>query len=333
MRDEDKAEARKYFSTPLLFSIHEARGWNMKTLCFIALSPTTAPNLLKSPGVNPADLLAEQLDYRRAKTKRQIAGNLQVFVNALYVALTRAIRNVYLIESDTQHPLFELLEVKADGPVKVEVGQASLEDWQKKRANWSCKANKNKPTPSATRFSSKRRRRGRCRISQHTEQLLTKVFRDNAPGSKHRQPLVTNRPSAMTCPCWPIFAGTWQISSGEHVLRNDRCWFAKKLHGVFFAKLQRHSAPMRQTWRGTPAAGESHPLMAATAAGNLPLVDALLERGASLDARTHLAAPPCTGPCKKHFVTPNMPKGRLPRYTNAWPQPGGRQHGRAPGAH
>ena len=71
--------------------------------------------------------------------------------------------------------------------------------------------------PSATRFSSKRRRRGRCRIKPHTEQLLTKVFRDNRraanTGTLYEQAVCCRLARA-----GPIFAGTWQISSGEHVL-------------------------------------------------------------------------------------------------------------------
>jgi len=112
MRDEDKAEARKYFSTPLLFSIHEAKGLEYENIVLYRfVSDHRAEFTEITQGVNPADLLAEQLDYRRAKDKSDKSLEIyKFFVNALYVALTRAIRNVYLIESDTQHPLFELLE-------------------------------------------------------------------------------------------------------------------------------------------------------------------------------------------------------------------------------
>ena len=53
------------------------------------------------------------------------------FVNALYVALTRALRNVYLIESDTQNPLLSLLDLSVAGNIAINAQQSSLEDWQK----------------------------------------------------------------------------------------------------------------------------------------------------------------------------------------------------------
>lgn len=54
MRDEDKAEARRHFSTPLLFSIHEAKGWSTTTSCSTASSPTTGPSLPRSAGAWPS---------------------------------------------------------------------------------------------------------------------------------------------------------------------------------------------------------------------------------------------------------------------------------------
>jgi len=58
----------------------------------------------------------EALDYRRAKDEgdRSLEA-FKFFVNALYVALTRAVTNVYLVEDDPTHPLLGLLEVPFDG--------------------------------------------------------------------------------------------------------------------------------------------------------------------------------------------------------------------------
>jgi superfamily I DNA/RNA helicase len=108
MRDEDKAEARKHFATPLLFSIHEAKGLEYENIVLYRfISDHRAEFSEIVDGVEPADLAVDTLDYRRAKDKSDKSLEVyKFFVNALYVALTRAIRNVYVIESDTAHPLF-----------------------------------------------------------------------------------------------------------------------------------------------------------------------------------------------------------------------------------
>ena len=46
MRDEDKAEARKHFATPLLFSIHEAKGLEYDNICLLYTSPSPRDGLL-----------------------------------------------------------------------------------------------------------------------------------------------------------------------------------------------------------------------------------------------------------------------------------------------
>ena len=70
--------------------------------------------------------------YRRAKDKtdKSLEG-YKFFVNALYVALTRAVVNAWLVEDDPAHPLWQKLGVVfGDGGPQVLVAEASLEDWQ-----------------------------------------------------------------------------------------------------------------------------------------------------------------------------------------------------------
>ena len=153
MRDEDKVEARRHFATPLLFSIHEAKGLEYENIIlyrFISDHRAEFSDIVE--GVARADLAVETLDYRRAKDKSDKSLEVyKFFVNSLYVALTRAIRNIYIIESDTAHPLFALLDLSL-GQVRVEARQSTLGDWQKEHASWSCKASRNRPKRSVARF-------------------------------------------------------------------------------------------------------------------------------------------------------------------------------------
>jgi hypothetical protein len=132
MREEDKEAARAFFRTPLLFSVHEAKGLeyeNVILLNFISGQPARFEEIAR--GIDAADLDGE-LAYGRGKDKAD--KSLEIFkfyVNALYVAITRAIRRVYVIENDTMHPMACLLGFGATGTAtSVATQQSSREEWQ-----------------------------------------------------------------------------------------------------------------------------------------------------------------------------------------------------------
>ncbi len=134
LRDEDKAEARKAFRTPLLFSVHEAKGLEYPTtILYNVVSNNRATFQDICAGVSPEDLLHQDLEYRRAKDKSDKSLEIYKFyVNALYVALTRAVQRVILIESDVEHPLLRLLDVRAGSEQRpIEAQRSSRADWER----------------------------------------------------------------------------------------------------------------------------------------------------------------------------------------------------------
>lgn len=131
LRDEDKAAARAQFRTPLIFSVHEAKGLEYPHVVLLGLvSGQRAAYAEVCDGVTPQDLQVEELDYRRAKDKNDKSLELYKFyVNALYVAMTRAVQTLTLVESDTGHPLLRLLGLLA-GEVRSGAAPASTrEEW------------------------------------------------------------------------------------------------------------------------------------------------------------------------------------------------------------
>ena len=132
MRDEDKAAVRQFFDSPLLFSIQEAKGLeyeNVVLVNFVSNERASFQEIIS--GVSPEDLEAD-LEYMRARDKKDKSHEAyKFFINSLYVAVTRAVQKLYLIESDTEHPLIRMLGVKnARETVTVEVNQSSMEEWQ-----------------------------------------------------------------------------------------------------------------------------------------------------------------------------------------------------------
>ncbi len=111
LRDEDKAAARAHFRTPLVFSVHEAKGLEYpNVILFNLVSGNRAVYSDLCRDVVAADLEGDELDYRRAKDKADKSLELNKFyVNALYVAMTRAMEGLAVVEADVRHPLLGLL--------------------------------------------------------------------------------------------------------------------------------------------------------------------------------------------------------------------------------
>ena len=312
MRDEDKAEARRHFSTPLLFSIHEAKGLEYENIVLYRfVSDHRAEFTDIADGVAKADLAAEALDYRRARDKSDKSLEVyKFFVNALYVALTRAIKNLYVIESDTAHPLFGLLDLSV-GEVKVEARQSTLEDWQLEARKLELQGKqeqaeairrtilKQTPVPWPVFGESKMR------------ELLVKVFREQVPGGKLRQQLY----DYAACFDEPGLASALATEARFDVAGNfsqQRAMLARKTYvpyfGIRYKDILRqceqygleHRLPMNQT-----------PLMAAAAAGNVPLVEALLARGADRDAVDQYGGNALHWALREAFRDPQFAQGPL----------------------
>ena len=134
LAEAQKAEARQRFATPLVFSVAEAKGLEYESvILYDVVSSERARFREICEGIDARALGAEELTYARAKDKTDKSLEVyKFFVNALYVALTRAVETVYVVESDVHHPLLALLGVKCGEDVSsVAVSTSSLEDWQR----------------------------------------------------------------------------------------------------------------------------------------------------------------------------------------------------------
>jgi hypothetical protein len=132
LRQEDKAAARAAFTTPLLFSVQEAKGLEYENVVlFNVVSSAEAEFRACAAGVVATDGEAG-LAYARARDKADKSLEAYKFyVNALYVAMTRAVRSLLIVEREPEHPLWRLLDVRRKSD-ELELAQqeSSREEWQ-----------------------------------------------------------------------------------------------------------------------------------------------------------------------------------------------------------
>lgn len=282
MRDEDKTEARKHFATPLLFSIHEAKGLEYENIILYRfISDHRAEFTQIVEGVSKISLEADTLDYRRAKNKSDKSLEIyKFFVNSLYVALTRAIKNLFVLESDTAHPIFSLLGISVAGQVKVNAQQSSIEDWQKEARKLELQGKQEQAEAIRRTILKQTPPPWPVFNESWLKETLIKVFREQAPGGKPKQQLL----EYATYHEEPVLA-EWLITSAKfdaaRMFGNQLDTLGRKSYVPYFA----HN--FKEILRQCDQYGIEHrlqmnqtPLMAAAAAGNIPLVEALLERGA-----------------------------------------------------
>jgi len=133
MTQEEKAIARKIFKTPLLFSIHEAKGLEYDNIILVNFISNNSREFNQiAQGISKKDLEDESFTFSRGKDKADKSLDAYKFyINSLYVGMTRAIKNLYILETSKKHEiltLLDLVENKQQLNIKTEV--SSLDDWQ-----------------------------------------------------------------------------------------------------------------------------------------------------------------------------------------------------------
>jgi hypothetical protein len=297
LRDEDKPAARASFKTPLVFSVHEAKGLeypNIVLYRFVSAQRQAYAEVCA--GVDAADLAVAALDYRRAKDKQDKSLEIwKFYVNALYVAITRAVERVWMIESDTAHPLLALLDIRDSQVALGEPTKASSrEDWEREAHRLELQGKQEQA--EAIRQTILRTRPVPWPVWNEATiaPAIARALDPKEVSNKLRQQVLD-------------FA-LWHLQERYLVrMANDAHWntAADLLKHARDGRMQRAVAAIagrqlapwtKKTFKDVLAQCDQYgidhrgpydatPLMMAVQAGNLALVEALLERGADIEAR------------------------------------------------
>ena len=133
MHPEQKVQARCWFSTPLVFSVQEVKGLEYETvILYNMVSGVRQAFDDICEGISLADLEGESRYSRPRDRQDRSAEIYRFFINALYVAFTRATHNVYLVEQQVAHPLWRLLALThQEEQLNLQEEISSRDEWQK----------------------------------------------------------------------------------------------------------------------------------------------------------------------------------------------------------
>jgi hypothetical protein len=322
LRDEDKAAAKARLRTPLVFSVHEAKGLEYPhVVLFGLLSGQRAAYADVCDGVTPQHLERDELDYRRARDKSDKSMELYKFyVNALYVAMTRAVQTLTIVETDIGHPLLGLLGVKAGEAHAAATPASTKEEWAQEARKLELQGKEEQARAIREIFLQARPVPWRPWSRTLVEEQASLALDPANPSSKPRQRLFdyalwhgqqrwverlaqtpfplarglvedgsfhgvgTTLPRRLNLPQWE----QWEMHARRSVAaarqRHLQAYAAKNFKDLLRLCDQHgvdHATPIGAT-----------PLMLAARAGNGALVHALLQRGADADKRDEFGHSP-----------------------------------------
>ncbi|MEE9351472.1 MAG: AAA family ATPase [Thiotrichaceae bacterium] len=131
--DEMKPVAAKYFHTPLIFSIQECKGLEYENVILFNMVSNASQNFHEIALGVTTDILNNPVRYARNKDKTDKSlEKYKFFINALFVAITRAQVNLYWIEEKADHPLLNLFrhDESQGTTTHIEHHASSQEEWQ-----------------------------------------------------------------------------------------------------------------------------------------------------------------------------------------------------------
>ena len=131
--EELKPIAAKHFKTPLIFSIQECKGLEYENIILFNMISSAEQDFTELCNEVTTQTLEEPMSYSRNKDKTDKSlEKYKFFINALFVAVTRAQVNLYWIEEATKHPLLQLLNPSDSehSVTDIELYTSNVDEWQ-----------------------------------------------------------------------------------------------------------------------------------------------------------------------------------------------------------
>lgn len=312
LREQQKEEAKLYFNTPLVFSIYEAKGLEYENVILYNLITAEAKNFAEiSKGICSKDLEGD-LIYKRTKDKTDHSLDVYKFyINALYVAVTRAIRNIYFIEKEP-HPLLELLALQPTTELRsINIQESSIADWQKEMHRLELQGKQLQVEAIKSTILISKDVPWKVMSSKDLSQLKAKALDFNSPDKKARlllleHALVYNDQNLLSSLQELSFMPALKIQKSMGLL--ERAYFmgyTGSNYTLVIREIDKYGVDFRNQFNQTP-------LMVASYFGNFNLIKELLERGSNLRLTDNYGHNAWQIALRQAFNNPNFAKKKLP---------------------
>jgi hypothetical protein len=128
--EKSKNRVKKRLKTPLIFTISQAKGLEYKNvILFDFISDNSRKFYEITTDISKESLDIKSLKFARAKDKsNHELDKYKIYINALYVAFTRAIENLYIVENST-HEILNILDIIESKKEHIEAKISSTEEW------------------------------------------------------------------------------------------------------------------------------------------------------------------------------------------------------------
>ena len=284
MHPEQKGPAKAHFGTPLVFSIQEAKGLEYENIILYNFTSADESRFREiTQGVTQDDLLAEELSFARARDKSDKSLEIYKFhINALYVAITRAVKNIYLIEAAPKQRLFDLLGLRlAEGKLDLEAYGSSLEEWRAEAQKLEAQGKQEQADEIRSQILKQKAVPWEVLEGQALEDLERRAVEEGNRKAKlllFEYALVYHDQNRLNALVKAGFDPARHPEKGTKAL-NKKHYMAYELKhpGAVLRQCDQYGTDFRNPFNQTP-------LMIASRLGNAGLVDELVERGADTEA-------------------------------------------------
>ena len=282
MHPEDKAAARACFGTPLVFSVQEAKGLEYESIVLYNFTSEEEQRFREiTRGVRHDDLQRE-LTYARVKDKSDKSLEIYKFhINALYVAITRAVRNIYLIERTTQQLLFDLLYLRPSKQgLQLEKQDSSLDEWRMEAQRLELQGKQEQAEDIRSQILKQKPVPWEVLHGEVLEQLQHKAIEENNKKAKitlFEYALIYRDQTRLNALIKSGFSPAKNPDKGRQLLNKKHYMpYELKHPGAVLRQTDQYGIDFRNLFNQTP-------LMIASRLGNVALIGELRERGANTE--------------------------------------------------
>ena len=292
LNDKQKEEARQLFDTPLVFSVQEAKGLEYENVILYHFIDTEKKFLEIAEGLD-REALEQEFKYGRAKSKSDKSIEVyKFFINSLYVAITRAIKSVYLLEKNLAHPLISLLDInEINQSLTMDIKESSIEDWQKEASRLAQQGKTEQATAIAETILKQKTPPWRVIDASVYQQLKNKSMLEYNCNKKEAMELfeaamLYNDKECIANLQFQKFKAAQNIKKSYPIMyENHFKKYALKNTQAVHKDIQIYGIDHRSAMNFTP-------LMSAIYTGNLVLINEILDIGPSLEAKDLLSRNP-----------------------------------------